>query len=74
MSDLLSQLEARITQAEKEFHDRGERIGVLSEQRASIDREIAKLQAEQLELRGAYQELKKLKDESAPPPEEPQVN
>lgn len=60
MSDLLGQLEARIAQAEKEFHDKGERIGVLSEQRASIDREIAKLQSEQLELRGAYQELKKL--------------
>jgi prefoldin subunit 5 len=72
MSDLLSQLEVRITQAEKEFHDKGERIGVLSEQRASIDREIQKLQAEQLELRGAYQELKKLRD--AQTPEEPQVN
>ena len=72
MSDLLSQLEVRITQAEKEFHDKGERIGVLSEQRASIDREIAKLQAEQLELRGAYQELKKLRD--AQSPEEPQAN
>jgi len=69
MSDLLSQLEARIVQAEKEFHDKGERIGVLSEQRASIDREIQKLQAEQLELRGAYQELKKFKD--AQTPEEP---
>ena len=69
MSDLLSQLEVRITQAEKEFHDKGERIGVLSEQRASIDREIQKLQAEQLELRGAYQELKKFKD--AQTPEEP---
>ncbi len=72
MSDLLSQLEARITTAEKEFHDRGERIGGLQEQRASIDREIAKLQAEQLELRGAYQELKKLHDAQAP--EEPKVN
>lgn len=71
MSDLLSQLEARITQAEKEFHDKGERIGVLSEQRASIDREIQKLQAEQLELRGAYQELKKLRDAQT---EEPQAN
>lgn len=71
MSDLLSQLEGRITQAEKEFHDKGERIGVLSEQRASIDREIQKLQAEQLELRGAYQELKKLRDAQS---EEPQAN
>ena len=72
MSDLLSQLEVRITQAEKEFHDKGERIGTLSEQRASIDREIAKLQAEQLELRGAYQELKKLRDAQAP--EESKLN
>lgn len=73
MSDLLSQLEVRITQAEKEFHDKGERIGTLSEQRASIDREIAKLQAEQLELRGAYQELKKLRDAQTEEPK-PEVN
>ena len=74
MSDLLSQLGAKIAQSEKEFHDKGERIGVLSEQRASIDREIGQLQGEQLELKGAYKELKKLRDENVPAPEEPQVN
>ena len=74
MSDLLGQLEATIAQAEKDFHDRGERIGVLQEQRGSLDREIARLQAEQLELRGAWQQLKKLRDENAQAPEGPLEN
>ena len=74
MSDFLSQLEERISTAEKKFHDRGEQIAQLTAQGADLNREVARLQAEQLELRGAWQELKKLKDENAPASEPTPVN
>lgn len=74
MPGFLSRLEERIAEAEKKFHERGERIAKLSEQGAEINREIARLQAEQLELRGAYQEMKKLMDDVTPPPPETEVN
>lgn len=70
MADFVSQLEERISKAEKTFHDKGEQIAQLSEQRGAIDRDIQRLQAEQMELRGAYNELKKMRDENAPTKDE----
>lgn len=64
MTDFLSQIESRISETEKKFHDRGEQIAKLTEQGASINREVARLQSEQLEIRGAWQELKKMRDEN----------